>query len=120
VDTNKCVHKTIVLDYSHFVQTVRIGRLLFFQKNGKIKQQVNVAALGTRHAALRTAFELHGSYAPTDPKEAAQYGVKVIQVDIVRPPNYFRQFIDVPPQKPKPMMPPSGNGKPPADSNGDD
>jgi hypothetical protein len=81
--------------------------------------QINVQALGIRHAALRTAFELHGSYAPKDPKEAAQFGVKIVQVDIVRPPNYFRQFIDVPPAKPKPMTPPA-NGKPSADSGGRD
>jgi hypothetical protein len=48
---------------------------IFFQKDGKVKQQVNVAALGIRLSALRTAFELHGGYAPKDPKEAAQYGV---------------------------------------------
>ena len=50
---------------------------IFFQKDGKVKQQVNVAALGIRLSSLRTAFELHGSYAPKDPKEAAQYGVKI-------------------------------------------
>jgi len=50
---------------------------IFFQKDGKVKQQVNVAALGIRLSSLRTAFELHGGYAPKDPKEAAQYGVKM-------------------------------------------
>jgi hypothetical protein len=59
---------------------------------------VNVEALGVRHASLRTAFELHGSYAPRDPKEAAQYGVKIIRVDIPRPSNEFNQFIDVIPE----------------------
>ena len=50
---------------------------IFFQKDGKVKQQVNVAALGIRLSSLRTAFELHGGHAPKDPKEAAQYGVKM-------------------------------------------
>jgi hypothetical protein len=50
---------------------------------------VNVEALGIRHASLRTAFELHGSYAPRDPKEAAQFGVKIIRVDIPRPSNEY-------------------------------
>jgi hypothetical protein len=58
------------------------------------KTRINVEALGIRHAALRTAFELHGSYAPRDPKEAAQYGVRIIRVDIPRPPDEFNQFID--------------------------
>ena len=59
---------------------------------------VNVEALGIRHASLRTAFELHGSYAPRDPKEAAQFGVKIIRVDIPRPSNEYNQFIDVIPE----------------------
>jgi hypothetical protein len=32
--------------------------------------------------SLRTAFELHGGYAPRDPKEAEQFGIKVVVVDI--------------------------------------
>jgi hypothetical protein len=49
------------------------------------KTRINVAALSIRHAALRTAFELHGSYAPRDPKEAAQFGVRVVVMDGPRP-----------------------------------
>ena len=30
---------------------------VFFQKDGKVRQRVNVAALGIRHSALRTAFQ---------------------------------------------------------------
>jgi hypothetical protein len=60
------------------------------------KKRINVKALGTRLAALRTA--LHGSYAPRDPKEAAQYGVRVIRVDIPRPTNEGNQFVDVIPE----------------------
>jgi hypothetical protein len=80
-----------------------------------------VEALGIRHAALRTAFELHGSYAPRDPKEAAQYGVRIINVDLPHPPGEFDQFIDVIPEsalsrhgvkKPEPS-----NGKPQTDKN---
>jgi len=76
---------------------------VFFQKDGKVGQRVNVAALGIRHSALRTAFELHGSYAPRDPKEAAQFGVKVIVLDMPRPPRHQQNaVIDV-----------SGNGHKP-------
>jgi len=56
-----------------------------FFKDGQVK--INVKALAIHHASLRTTFELHGSYAPRDPKEAAQYGVRVIRVDIPRPLN---------------------------------
>jgi excisionase family DNA binding protein len=45
------------------------------------------AFFGIRHTALDTAFKLRGSYAPRDPKEAAQFGVKVIVVDVVYPKN---------------------------------
>jgi hypothetical protein len=80
-----------------------------FFKDGKVR--INVEALAIRHASLRTAFELHGSYAPRDPKEAAQFGIKVVVVDIPRPP---RNPIDVTPPGT------GGNGKPPTDDNGDD
>ena len=102
-----------------------------FFKDGKVR--INVEALTIRHASLRTAFELHGSYAPRDPKEAAQYGVRIIRVDIPRPPNEFNQFVDVIPETAlsrhgvAPITPPSNGkppaptiGKPPGDKNGHD
>ena len=84
------------------------------------KKQIEVQALGIRHAALRTAFELHGSYAPRDPKEAAQYGVRIIRVDIPRPANEFNQYIDVIPESAlsrhgvKPLNSTPTDPKPPA------
>jgi hypothetical protein len=93
----------------------------------KLVYTVNVEALGIRHAALRTAFELHGSYAPRDPKEAAQYGVKIIKIDIPRPADTFNQFVDVIPESAltrhgtKPQAPTNGtptNGKPPKNGDG--
>ena len=74
------------------------------------KKRINVAALGIRHTALDTAFKLRGSYAPRDPKEAERFGIKVVVVDIPRPPKHH-PAIDVQP---------SGNGKPPTDKNGQD
>ena len=69
-------------------------------------------ALGIRHAALDTAFKFRGSYAPRDPKEAAQFGNTIVVVDIPRPP---RNAIDVTP----PVT--DGNGTPPKpDNNGHD
>jgi hypothetical protein len=38
-----------------------------------------------RDRALDKAFRLHGAYAPKDPKEAAQFGVKVVIIDVPRP-----------------------------------
>jgi hypothetical protein len=71
------------------------------------KRRINVAALGTRLAALDTVFKLKGSYAPRNPKEAEQFGIKVVVVDIPRPPK----MIDVET---------GGYGKPPSDNNGHD
>jgi hypothetical protein len=94
----------------------------FFKDGAK---RINVEALTIRHAALRTAFELHGSYAPRDPKEAAQYGVRIIRVDIPRPPNEFNQLVDVIPEGAlsrhgvAPIAPTKGtNGTAPAKTNG--
>ena len=74
------------------------------------KKRINVAALGIRHTALDTAFKLRGSYAPRDPKEAEQFGIKVVVVDIPRPPKHH-PAID---------LDPVGNDKPPSDNNGHD
>jgi hypothetical protein len=71
----------------------------------------NVIAHGIRHTALDTAFKLRGSYAPRNPKEAEQFGIKVVVVDIPRPP---RNAIDVTPGGA------GGNGTPPTDNAGND
>ena len=56
-----------------------------FFNNGK--KRVNVVAWSPRLQALDMMFKLKGSYAPRDPAEAAQYGIKVVVVDIPRPPK---------------------------------
>ena len=50
---------------------------------------------GTGSYSLPTASPLHGSYAPRDPKEAAQLGNTIVVVHIPRPP---RNAIDVTPR----------------------
>jgi CCR4-NOT transcriptional regulation complex NOT5 subunit len=84
---------------------------VFFQKNGKVTATRKVEALAIRLNALKELFLLHGSYAPRDPKEAEQFGIKVVVVDIPRPP---RNAIDVTPRVV------GGNGAPPTDNDGDD
>jgi len=59
---------------------------IFFQKDGKVRQRVKVPALGIRHSALRTAFELHGSYAPKLYDNKAQNGPPITFImDLPRP-----------------------------------
>ena len=57
---------------------------VFFQKNGKVTATKKIEALTIRLNALKELFLLHGSYAPRDPAEAAQFGVKVIVLDVPR------------------------------------
>ena len=82
----------------------------FVPDRGRLKEKT-VQALGIRHTALDTAFKLRGSWAPRNPKEAEQFGIKVVVVDIPRPP---RNAIDVTPPET------GGNGKPLSDNNGHD
>jgi hypothetical protein len=96
-----------VLIEKYLKPLLRAKETKFFNEG---KKRINVAALGIRHTALDTAFKLRGSYAPRDPKEAAQFGIKVVVVDIPRPPKHH-PAIDVEP---------SGNGKSPTDQNGHD
>jgi hypothetical protein len=95
----------------HLRRHLNAKRTVFFQKDGKVKGSRKTEALEIQSKALDMAFQLHGSYAPRDPKEAAQFGIKVVVVDIPRPP---RNAIDVTPRVT------CGTGKPPADNNGYD
>ena len=93
---------------NYLVPLLEAKETKFFKDGDK---RISVAALGIRHAALDTAFKLRGSYASRDPKEAAQFGIKVVVVDIPRPP---RNAIDVTPRVT------GGNGTPPTDNDGHD
>jgi len=57
----------------------------FAQDDGKFSDYIDVENLDVRDRALDKAFRLHGAYAPKDPKEAAQFGVKVVIIDVPRP-----------------------------------
>jgi hypothetical protein len=95
-----------VLIEKYLVPLLEAEETKFFKEGSK---RINVAALGIRHTALDTAFKLRGSYAPRDPAEAAQFGIKVVIVDIPRPPK-MGKTIDV-----------GSNGHmPPGENNEDD
>ena len=82
------------------------------QKVGKFKDERDVATWHRRIAALRTLFELPGSYAPRDSKKAVQHGVKIINVDIPQPLGEFNQFIDVIPESALSRHRPTSSAKP--------
>jgi hypothetical protein len=94
------------LIYKYLLPLLEAEETIFTRFNGKFKDQRQVAALTVRLNALRESFPLHGSYAPRDPAEAAQFGIKVVVIDVPRPP----EMIDV-----------GSNGhKPPGENNEDD
>jgi hypothetical protein len=80
------------LIYKYLRPLLEAKETKFFQKDGKVKQKVNVADNGIRLSALRTAFDLHGSFAPRDQKLAAQMGVKMIVMDMPRPSVYLEDI----------------------------
>ena len=96
-------------------ERVRVGRKI------EVRSVVNKYMLADNAArlnALDKAFLLHGSYAPRDPKEAAQFGVKVIIQDIRGVP---RPPIDIKPGMAIPELPTdtSNGAKPAVPNNGE-
>jgi len=59
----------------------------FFQRRGKVTGKRVVADNEARLKALDMAFKLRGSFSQTDPRLAEPEGVKVIIMDMPRPPR---------------------------------
>ena len=78
----------------------------FAQDEGKFTDFIEVENLDIRDRALDKAFRLHGAYAPKDPKEAAQFGVKVVIIDVPRP----QHGVWMPGVGPKHLPPKNGAG----------
>ena len=105
-----------VLIENYLVPLLEAKETKFFKDGDK---PISVAALAIRHAALDTAFKLRGSYAPRNPKETEQFGVKVIIMDMPRPPQHPQnQIVDISGNGHKPSA--GANGKPPSDNDGHD
>jgi hypothetical protein len=54
-------------------------------KDGKFTDFVELEDHETQLKAADTMLRMHGAYAPKDPAEAAQFGVKVVVIDVPRP-----------------------------------
>ena len=110
----------------HLAPKLQAKMVHYFQKDGEVTEVQLSENLDIQMQAIHRIFQLHGSYAPKDPKEAAQYGVKIIKIDIPRPADSFNQFVDVIPETTlsrhgvKPTNAAPANGKPPGDKNGRD
>jgi hypothetical protein len=110
----------------HLAPKLQAKMVHYFQKDGEVTEIQLSENLDIQMQAIHRIFQLHGSYAPKDPREAAQYGVKIIKADIPRPADTFNQFVDVIPETAlsrhgvKPTNAAPANGKPPGDKNGHD
>jgi hypothetical protein len=75
-------------------------------RNGEFTDYVELENHDTQLKALDIAFRLHGAYAPKDPKDAAQFGVKVVIIDVPRP----QLGVFMPDIKPGDLPPVSASG----------
>jgi len=69
----------------HLAPKLKAKETKFFAHEGKVISTRKVDDHGTQMRAIENMLEMHGAYAPKDPAEAAQFGVKVIIVDVPRP-----------------------------------
>jgi hypothetical protein len=76
--------------------------------DGKFTDFVDLEDHGTQMQAIDTMLKMHGAYAPKDPKEAAQFGVKVVIIDVPRP-QHGVYMPDVGPGDPLPPLPSNGS-----------
>ena len=76
-------------------------------EKGEFTDHVELEDHDTQLKAIDMMLRMHGAYAPKDPKEAAQFGVKVVIVDIPRP-QVGVWMPDVGPGDPLPPLPSKG------------
>jgi hypothetical protein len=76
--------------------------------DGKFTDFVDLEDHGTQMQAIDMMLKMHGAYAPKDPKEAAQFGVKVVIIDVPRP-QHGVFMADIGPGDPLPPLPSDGS-----------
>jgi hypothetical protein len=69
----------------HLAPKLKAKATKFFAHEGKVISRRKVDDCGTQMRASENMLEMHGAYTPRDPAEAAQFGVKVVVIDIPRP-----------------------------------
>jgi hypothetical protein len=76
--------------------------------DGKFTDFVDLEDHGTQMQAIDTMLKMHGAYAPKDPRELAQFGVKVVIIDVPRP-QHGVFMADIGPGDPLPPLPSDGS-----------
>jgi len=74
---------------------------------GEFTDHVELEDHDTQLKAIDMMLRMHGAYAPKDPKEAAQFGVKVVIIDVPRP-QHGVFMADIGPGDPLPPLPSNG------------
>ena len=75
-------------------------------EKGEFTDHVELEDHDTQLKAIDMMLRMHGAYAPKDPKEAAQFGVKVVVIDVPRP----QLGVFMPDIKPGDLPPVSASG----------
>ena len=81
-----------VLIQKHLIPKLSAKTTKLATEDGNFTDFVELEDHATQLQALDMSFKLHGAYVPKDPKEAAQFGVEVIVVDIPRPSVHLPDF----------------------------
>jgi len=82
-------------------------------KDGKFTDSFELEDNDTQLKAADILLRMHGAYAPKDPAEAAQFGVKAVIIDVPRPRRGVDWVPDVGPgQLPIATTPAGSNGSP--------
>jgi hypothetical protein len=92
----------------HLVPLLSAKTTKYFQNKGKVTDKRSVPDHDTRLQALDLSFKLRGAYTPKDPATEAQFGVKVIVIDIPRP-QIGVKMADIRPGDLLPLLPSNGH-----------
>jgi len=104
---DKAGYSVPVLIEKHLAPKLAATTTKLAVENGEFTDHVELEDQDTQLKAIDMMLRMHGAYAPKDPKEAAQFGVKVVMVDIPRP--QVGVFMpDIGPGDPLPPLPSNG------------
>ena len=105
---DKAGYSVPVLIEKHLAPKLTATTTKLAVEKGEFTDHVELEDHDTQLKAIDMMLRMHGAYAPKDPKEAAQFGVKVVIIDVPRPPDGV-YMPDVGPGDPLPPLPSNGS-----------
>jgi hypothetical protein len=82
---DKAGYSVPVLIEKHLAPKLTATTTKLAVEKGEFTDHVELEDHDTQLKAIDMMLRMHGAYAPKDPQEAAQFGVKVVIVDVPRP-----------------------------------